>query len=112
MIFILIFFADKFMTGNCGFLPPFKNINVFRRYKFHFFIPFFFFSFNYIRQFKMGLLSLGTPLHWNEAKEYADHVRKHGIAQFLNIYHSQKDKQNQSLLWGDEVIYYGLCVHV
>ncbi|KAI9481397.1 MAG: glutamate-cysteine ligase-domain-containing protein [Benjaminiella poitrasii] len=53
----------------------------------------------------MGLLSLGTPLPWSEAKEYADHVRKHGIEQFLNIYHSQKDKQKQSLLWGDEIEY-------
>lgn len=51
----------------------------------------------------MGLLSLGTPLHWNEAKNYADHVRKHGIEQFLNIYKAQKDRQKQSLLWGDEV---------
>ena len=51
----------------------------------------------------MGLLSLGTPLPWNEAKQYADHVRKHGIEQFLHIYHSQKDRQKQSLLWGDEV---------
>lgn len=51
----------------------------------------------------MGLLSLGTPLPWSEAKKYADHVRKHGIAQFLNIYHSHKDVQKQHLLWGDEV---------
>lgn len=54
----------------------------------------------------MGLLSLGTPLAWNEAKEYADHVRKHGIEQFLNIYHSQKDREKQCLLWGDEVRYH------
>ncbi|KAI9023558.1 glutamate-cysteine ligase-domain-containing protein [Phycomyces nitens] len=53
----------------------------------------------------MGLLSLGTPLHWNEAKEYADHVRSHGIDQFLHIYHSQKGQKKQSLLWGDEVEY-------
>lgn len=51
----------------------------------------------------MGLLSLGTPLVWNEAKQYAEHVRTHGIEQFLNIYRSQKDRQNASLLWGDEV---------
>lgn len=51
----------------------------------------------------MGLLSLGTPLPWAEAKDYADHVRKHGIKQFLNIYHNQKDRQKQALLWGDEV---------
>ncbi|KAI8981590.1 glutamate-cysteine ligase-domain-containing protein [Mycotypha africana] len=53
----------------------------------------------------MGLLSLGTPLHWNEAKEYADHVHKHGILQFLNIYNSQKDQKKQRLLWGDEIEY-------
>ncbi|KAI8374809.1 glutamate-cysteine ligase-domain-containing protein [Blakeslea trispora] len=53
----------------------------------------------------MGLLSLGTPLPWAEAKDYADHVRKHGIKQFLNIYHNQKDRQKQALLWGDEIEY-------
>ncbi|KAI8086863.1 glutamate-cysteine ligase-domain-containing protein [Gilbertella persicaria] len=53
----------------------------------------------------MGLLSLGTPLPWKEAKDYADHVRQHGIEQFLNIYHSQKDRQKHSLLWGDEIEY-------
>ncbi|KAF1797940.1 glutamate-cysteine ligase-domain-containing protein [Mucor lusitanicus] len=53
----------------------------------------------------MGLLSLGTPLHWNEAKGYADHVRKHGIEQFLHIYNYQKDRQTQQLLWGDEIEY-------
>lgn len=51
----------------------------------------------------MGLLSLGTPLPWSEAKEFSDHVRKHGIEQFLNIYHHQKNVQKQCLLWGDEV---------
>lgn len=51
----------------------------------------------------MGLLSLGTPLHWNDAKQYADHVRTHGIDQFLNIYKKQKDQKKKELLWGDEV---------
>jgi glutamate--cysteine ligase catalytic subunit len=53
----------------------------------------------------MGLLSLGTPLAWNEAKGYADHVRAHGIEQFLNIYKNQKDKTCSNLLWGDEIEY-------
>ncbi|CAO3666245.1 unnamed protein product [Rhizopus stolonifer] len=53
----------------------------------------------------MGLLSLGTPLAWNEAKAYADHIRAHGIEQFLNIYHNHKDKTCKELLWGDEVEY-------
>ncbi|KAI9319784.1 glutamate-cysteine ligase-domain-containing protein [Dichotomocladium elegans] len=53
----------------------------------------------------MGLLSLGTPLHWSEAKGYADHVRSHGIDQFLAVYRKQRSQQKQCLLWGDEVEY-------
>lgn len=59
----------------------------------------------------MGLLSLGTPLHWSEAKSYADHVRKHGIEQFLHIYNFQKDRETQCLLWGDEV-YIKCCIFI
>lgn len=51
----------------------------------------------------MGLLSQGTPLNWTETKKYADHVRKHGILQFLNIYNKVKDRQKDVLKWGDEV---------
>eukprot|EP01137_Pigoraptor_chileana_P012789 Opistho-2@65526 len=53
----------------------------------------------------MGLLSLGTPLAWEEAKKYADHVRRHGIAQFLSIHRRLKDRTGDSLKWGDEVEY-------
>ena len=51
----------------------------------------------------MGLLSTGTPLDWSEAKNYADHVRKHGIIQLLNIWKRVKDRKRDHLLWGDEV---------
>ena len=51
----------------------------------------------------MGLLSLGTPLAWNDAKKHADHVREHGITQFLNIWDRLKDRYGDELLWGDEV---------
>lgn len=51
----------------------------------------------------MGLLVLGTPLQWSEAKEHADYVREHGIQQFLNVYHKLKDRTGDVLLWGDEV---------
>ena len=51
----------------------------------------------------MGLLSLGTPLAWDDAKPYADHVRTHGITQFLNIWNRVKDRCGDELLWGDEV---------
>ncbi|KAI4896330.1 hypothetical protein NFI96_015778 [Prochilodus magdalenae] len=50
----------------------------------------------------MGLLSQGSPLNWAETKKYADHVRKHGILQFLNIYNKVKDRQKDVLKWGDE----------
>ncbi|EJD02940.1 glutamate-cysteine ligase catalytic subunit [Fomitiporia mediterranea MF3/22] len=53
----------------------------------------------------MGLLSLGTPLPWDEAKKYAEHVRSHGIAQFLHTWHRTKDRHGDELLWGDEVEY-------
>ncbi|KAI8055820.1 glutamate-cysteine ligase-domain-containing protein [Syncephalis plumigaleata] len=53
----------------------------------------------------MGLLSLGTPLHWKEAKQYANHVRQNGIEQFLSIYHRVKERQHDRLRWGDEVEY-------
>ncbi|KAG7098839.1 hypothetical protein E1B28_000743 [Marasmius oreades] len=53
----------------------------------------------------MGLLYLGTPLTWEDAKQYADHVRHHGITQFLNIWDRLKDKTGDELLWGDEIEY-------
>ncbi|ESO07411.1 hypothetical protein HELRODRAFT_76604 [Helobdella robusta] len=56
----------------------------------------------------MGLLSEGTPLSWEESKRVADHVRKHGIIQFINQYNKLKDRSKDCLLWGDEVIEYML----
>eukprot|EP01135_Chromosphaera_perkinsii_P005544 Nk52_evm93s352 gene=Nk52_evmTU93s352 len=54
----------------------------------------------------MGLLVDGSPLEWAEARKYADHVRKHGIEQFLAIYSKVKNNNNDCLKWGDEVEYY------
>uniref|UniRef100_A0A8C5HGL7 Glutamate--cysteine ligase n=1 Tax=Gouania willdenowi TaxID=441366 RepID=A0A8C5HGL7_GOUWI len=53
----------------------------------------------------MGLLSQGSPLNWEETKKHADHIRKHGIIQFVNIYNKVKDRQKDVLKWGDEVEY-------
>ncbi|BFZ54868.1 glutamate--cysteine ligase [Savitreella phatthalungensis] len=53
----------------------------------------------------MGLLSLGTPLPWSEVRKHTDHVREHGIRQFLSIWHRTKGKERDELLWGDEVEY-------
>ena len=55
----------------------------------------------------MGLLSEGSPLSWEETKKHADHVRKHGIIQFINQYYKLKDRKGDCLRWGDEVnLYY------
>lgn len=53
----------------------------------------------------MGLLSEGSPLSWEETKKHADHVRKHGIRQFINLYRKLKDRKKDVLYWGDEVEY-------
>ena len=53
----------------------------------------------------MGLLALGTPLDWPEAKKNADHVREWGIEQLLAIWRRAKGKEGNALLWGDEVEY-------
>lgn len=52
----------------------------------------------------MGLLSEGNPLSWEETKALADHVRKHGIEQFINLYKKYKDIKFDVLKWGDEVM--------
>lgn len=51
----------------------------------------------------MGLLIEGAPLSWEEAKKHADYIRKHGIQQFINLYHKLKERKNDELKWGDEV---------
>jgi len=33
----------------------------------------------------MGLLSEGQPLEWEETKELADHVRRHGVQVRANL---------------------------
>lgn len=51
----------------------------------------------------MGLLTEGEPLTWEETKQLADHVRQHGIDQFVNLYHQLLDRKGDILKWGDEV---------
>ncbi|SNX85726.1 probable gamma-glutamylcysteine synthetase [Melanopsichium pennsylvanicum] len=53
----------------------------------------------------MGLLSLGTPMDWQDAQPLASHVRKHGIQQFLSLWNKIKDRRGDILLWGDEIEY-------
>jgi glutamate--cysteine ligase catalytic subunit len=51
----------------------------------------------------MGLLSLGTPLDWEECKKFSDHVRQHGILQFIHLWKKMSYREDDELLWGDEV---------
>ncbi len=51
----------------------------------------------------MGLLSLGTPLSWDEALPFIPHVKTHGIAQFLSVWDRVKTRRRDVLIWGDEV---------
>ena len=54
---------------------------------------------------KMGLLSEGHPLSWEETKALADHVRKHGVQQFIHLYRKLETRKGDVLKWGDEVEY-------
>ncbi|RCK55660.1 Glutamate--cysteine ligase [Candida viswanathii] len=53
----------------------------------------------------MGLLSLGTPLSWDESKKHNEHVRTNGITQLINIFKQHGQRENDLFLWGDEVEY-------
>ncbi|PVI05239.1 putative glutamate-cysteine ligase Gcs1 [Periconia macrospinosa] len=57
----------------------------------------------------MGLLALGTPLEWPEAKKVASQVRAWGIEQLLSIWQNAKGKERDALLWGDEIEYLVVC---
>ena len=51
----------------------------------------------------MGLLSVGTPLRWEEAKKFSREVRRQGIEQFIRSYKRLQDRPQDDLKWGDEV---------
>ena len=38
----------------------------------------------------MGLLSAGEPMTWEEMKAWQDHVRHHGVKQFIRLYNRLK----------------------
>ncbi|KAI9291214.1 GCS-domain-containing protein [Neoconidiobolus thromboides FSU 785] len=53
----------------------------------------------------MGLLTLGTPLSWEDSQPYISIVKSRGISQFLSIYKNNKLRSDDPLLWGDEIEY-------
>lgn len=54
----------------------------------------------------MGLLALGTPFDWPEARLHADHVRRHGVQQFLRLWRNLEHRSGDPPLWGDEIEYF------
>lgn len=51
----------------------------------------------------MGLLTEGSPLSWEETKALAEHVRQHGVEQFIHLYGKLRERTGDVLKWGDEV---------
>ena len=62
-------------------------------------------DFHFVLLFRMGLLVVGEPLSWEETKNLADYVRKHGLVQLVHIYNAMKGRCCDSLKWGDEIEY-------
>eukprot|EP00698_Gefionella_okellyi_P009902 TRINITY_DN2542_c0_g1_i1.p1 TRINITY_DN2542_c0_g1~~TRINITY_DN2542_c0_g1_i1.p1 ORF type:complete len:652 (+),score=121.82 TRINITY_DN2542_c0_g1_i1:41-1996(+) len=58
----------------------------------------------------MGLLAAGHTIAWKDLPpEIRKYVKRHGVQQFLAIYNAVKSRENDCLLWGDEVEY--MLVH-
>lgn len=53
----------------------------------------------------MGLLSLGTPIPWEESRNLSEHVRDNGIDQLINVFNAAAGRDNDVFYWGDEVEY-------
>ncbi|KAF8326647.1 glutamate-cysteine ligase catalytic subunit [Cantharellus anzutake] len=53
----------------------------------------------------MGLLFMGKPLAWGDAKAYIEYIREHGLSQFVNLWHRFRDRTGDSFSWGDEIEY-------
>ncbi|XP_076326354.1 glutamate--cysteine ligase catalytic subunit-like isoform X2 [Tachypleus tridentatus] len=53
----------------------------------------------------MGLLTEGTLLSWQETKQWADYVKRHGVQQFIKLFNKQRDRVNDVFIWGDETEY-------
>ena len=62
------------------------------------------YGFSVCRYMLMGLLPSGKTLSWEDTKKNADLVRKVGIQQLIAHYHRLKDRTNDQLKFGDEVL--------
>ena len=55
----------------------------------------------------MGFLDEGKPYTWKDSREdgVIEHVREHGVEQFLQMWEKVKGINNSELKWGDEIEY-------
>ena len=51
----------------------------------------------------MGLLKQGSVLTWEETKEYAKRIKTLGVEQFLQLWESEVNRNDEEHKWGDEV---------
>lgn len=51
----------------------------------------------------MGLLPVGEPLSWEEAKKHSVQARRRGIEQFIKLYTCFKTRNDDPFKFGDEI---------
>ena len=53
----------------------------------------------------MGVLTVGSPLSWEDSKAKLKYIREHGVLQFIKQWERYKDKDKDVLFYGDEIEY-------
>ncbi|AGO13233.1 AaceriAFR086Cp [[Ashbya] aceris (nom. inval.)] len=53
----------------------------------------------------MGLLTVGTPLPWEESRPHIEHVKRNGVEQLLYVLRAAYERNGDPLVWGDEIEY-------
>ncbi|SBT70961.1 gamma-glutamylcysteine synthetase, putative [Plasmodium malariae] len=53
----------------------------------------------------MGFLKIGTPLSWEEVQHVKSLIRLYGILQFVHTYKCNKDREDENIMFGDEIEY-------
>ncbi|SBS85579.1 gamma-glutamylcysteine synthetase, putative [Plasmodium ovale] len=53
----------------------------------------------------MGFLKIGTPLSWEEVQRVKSLIRLYGILQFVHTYKCNKDREDENIMFGDEIEY-------
>ncbi|KIO19700.1 hypothetical protein M407DRAFT_222350 [Tulasnella calospora MUT 4182] len=51
----------------------------------------------------MGLIVDGPVLSWDKGKNFAGHIKDHGITQLLNVWKTSKNRRSLPFRWGEEI---------